>query len=251
MGRFDGSRVIITGAASGIGRATALLFAREGARLVLGDLNEEDGTSTEKAAREAGAEAVFLPVDVSKAADVQSVVATAVERYGGLDVMFNNAGLGGRRVSTVDFSEEEFDTMIGVNLKGVFLGLKYGIPAMLDSGGGAIVNTASVASVKGFANLAVYSASKGGVLQLTRSAALEWAEKGIRINAICPGPIETGMTRAAIERGKEKGQLIAPAPVGRYGQPEEVAELVAFLASDASSFCTGGAYMIDGGVWAG
>jgi NAD(P)-dependent dehydrogenase (short-subunit alcohol dehydrogenase family) len=249
MGKLKGKVAIVTGAASGIGRASALAFHQEGACVVAADLEEEAGSELEKQITSAGGDCVFVRTDVSKEADVQKLIETALARHGALHVLYNNAGVGGKRRRVEETALEDFEQMVGVNLRGVFLGLKYGIPAIRSSGGGSIINTASVAAFKGFAKLGVYCATKGGVLQLTKAAALECAAEGIRINAICPGPIVTGMTRPAIEA--TRGNLLDLAPMGRYGQPEEVARLAVYLASDESSFSTGAAFVVDGGAMAG
>lgn len=243
MGRLQGKVAIVTGAGSGIGKATAMLFASEGAEVVCADIAGAD-----KTAGEIGASAIAVSVDVSKAADIQAMVNAAKDRFGRLDVVFNNAGIEGEQAPTADCSEENFDRVIAVNLKGVFLGMKYAIPVMLETGGGAIINNASVAGLVGFPNIPAYGASKGGVVQLSKTAALEYATQGIRVNAICPGVIWTPMVErftGSTEEGRREFSMLEP--VERMGKPEEVAAMVLFLASDESSFVTGAALPVDGG----
>jgi NAD(P)-dependent dehydrogenase (short-subunit alcohol dehydrogenase family) len=248
MGKLDGKVAVVTGAASGIGRATALLFAAEGAKVVVADW-QEAGEEAATEARSNGGEATFLKVDVSKAEDVERMVAAAVDRYGRLDVLFNNAGVEGEQAPTAACSLENFDRVIAINLRGVFLGMKYGIPAMLVNGGGSIINNASVAGLVGFANVPAYCASKGGVVQITKAAALEYARQGIRVNVICPGVILTPMVERFTSLAEEaRAALESIEPVGRFGTAEEVAKLVLFLASDDSAFCTGAPFLVDGGM---
>lgn len=252
MGKLSGKVAVITGAASGIGRAAAQLFAAEGAKIVAADWDESQGERVAEGIRASGAEAVFARVDVSKPEDVQGMIRTAVERYGGLDALFNNAGIEGQQAPTADCTIENWDRIIGVNLKGVFLGMKYAIPEMLKRGGGSIVNNASVAGLVGFPGSPAYCASKGGVIQLTKAAALEYASQGIRVNVICPGVIATGMIERVVAGAEEMQKTLeAMEPVGRFGTPEEVARLALFLASDDSSFCTGAPFIVDGGLVAG
>jgi NAD(P)-dependent dehydrogenase (short-subunit alcohol dehydrogenase family) len=241
MGRLEGKVAIVTGAGSGIGRASAELFAREGAQVVCADLS---GLEDEVAAG-IGAAAVAVHVDVANAADVARMVDTAVETFGRLDVLFNNAGLGGRTHTPLhEIAEDEFDLQVAVHLKGVYLGMKFGIAAMLRNGGGSIINTASAAGLVGMKGLSVYSASKGGVVLLTKSAALDYAESGIRVNAICPGIVYTGLS---VARGQKPDAPRPEQPIGRYGLPRELAAAALFLASDESSFVTGTAIPVDGG----
>lgn len=247
-GKLQDRVAVITGAASGIGRATALLFAREGARVVVADWDESGGSRIAAEIVEAGGESVFVRTDVSRPDDVQSLINAAVEAYGRLDVLFNNAGVEGELVPTADCSLENWDRLIGINLKGVFLGMKYAIPHMIGNGGGSIINNASVAGVVGFANLPAYCASKGGVIQLTKTAALEYAKAGVRVNAICPGVIATPMVERVLGDSEEmKKSFEALEPVGRFGTAEEVARLALFLATEDSSFCTGAPFFVDGG----
>lgn len=246
MGRLDGKVAVITGAASGIGRATALLFAAEGAKVVAADWHEGAGVAEE--IRKNGGQCVFVKTDVSQPDDVQRMVNTAVDTYGRLDVIFNNAGVEGEQAPTADCTLENFDRVIAVNLKGVFLGMKYAIPAMLKNGGGSIVNNASVAGMVGFAGVPAYCASKGGVIQLSKTAALEYAKQNIRVNAICPGVISTPMVERFVgDNEQTRAAFEALEPVGHFGKPEEVAQLALFLASDESSFCTGAPFVVDGG----
>ncbi len=252
MGKLEGKSAIITGAASGIGRATALLFAREGARLALADVDPA-GQGVADEITQGGGTAIFVKTDVSKPEDVQALVRATVEAYGRLDIIFNNAGIEGEQRFTADCSVENWDRVLAVNLKGVFLGMKYAIPEMLKNGGGVIVNTASTAGLTGYPSLPAYSASKGGVIQLTKTAALEYARQGIRVNCICPGGIYTPLverfTRGIPQEQIQKMVEMAH-PVGRFGTPEEVAKLALYLASDDSSFCTGAPFIIDGGMTA-
>lgn len=249
MSRLAGKVAIVTGAASGVGRATALLFATEGARVVAADVDKTRGDTVVQEITGAGGDAVFVRVDVSSPEQVEALVRTAVETYGKLDVIFNNAGIEGQQGSTADCTVENFDRVISINLKGVFLGMKYAIPAMLRNGGGAIINTASVAGLVGFVNIPAYCASKGGVLQLTKTAALEYGKQGIRVNAICPGVIATPMIDRFTETAGEAGRqaMEAMEPIGRMGKPEEIAQMALFLASDESAFCTGAPFIVDGG----
>lgn len=244
MSRLEGKVAIITGAGSGIGRATALRFAAEGARVVVADVTgAEDETASA-----IGEAAIAVHADVSVAKDVEALVEAARARFGRLDVIFNNAGIEGAQAATAECSEENFDRVIAVNLKGVFLGMKYAIPLMLQSGGGSIINNASVAGLVGFRGIPAYAASKGGVIQLTKTTALEYATQRIRVNAICPGVIWTPMVeRFTAGSAEAEAAFRATEPVERFGTPEEVAALVLFLASDESAFVTGTALPVDGG----
>jgi len=249
MGKLEGKVAIVTGAASGIGRASALLFAEEGARVVVADWDAAKGEEVAREVKGKGGEAKFVKVDVSRAEDVQVMVNAAVESYGRLDVLFNNAGVEGEQAPTADCTLENFDRVIAINLRGVFLGMKYGIAAMLKTGGGSIINNASVAGLVGFTGIPAYSASKGGVIQLTKTAALEYAKEHVRVNAICPGVIWTPMVERFTSAGEEvRRALEAMEPVGRFGTAEEVARLALFLASEDSSFCTGAPFVVDGGL---
>jgi NAD(P)-dependent dehydrogenase (short-subunit alcohol dehydrogenase family) len=239
MARLTGKVAIVTGAGSGIGRAAAELFAREGAKVVCAD---RSGLEQEVAAV-IGSSAVGVTVDVTSSADVQRMVATALQQFGRLDVLFNNAGTGGgTRAPLAGVDEDTFDLQIAVHLKAVFLGMKYGIPAMLDSGGGSVINTASAAGLVGWKGLSAYSAAKGGVVTITKSAALDYAESGVRVNAICPGMTWTGLAATSSNRDVTPNQ-----PMARWGMPDELAAAALFLASDESSFITGAAIPVDGG----
>ena len=240
---------LVTGASSGIGRATALVFAREGAKVVVADLNLVGGEETVQLVKAAGGEAVFVQTDVSQAASVEALVNTAVETYGRLDCAHNNAGVEGVLSRTAEQTEEDWEPVIRINLKGVWLCMKYEIPRMLQQGGGAIVNTSSGAGLIGVKRMPAYVASKHGVIGLTKTAALEYAKSGIRVNAVCPGVIQTPMVeRVTGKRPDVLDKMIAAEPVGRSGQPEEIAEAVVWLCSDAASFVTGHAMAVDGGA---
>ena len=239
---------LITGAGSGIGRASAIAFAREGARVVVSDVNAEGGEETVSRISEIGGQAIFVPADVSRAGDVETLVQSTVQQFGRLDCAFNNAGISGGQVRIHEYSEEDWERVIDINLKGVWLCLKYEIIQMLEQGGGAIVNTASTMGLVGGAGSASYGASKHGVVGLTKNAAVDYAQAGIRVNAVCPGHIRTPMTEQGtlLVPGNEE-RIIARHPIGRLGAPEEIAETVVWLCSDAASFVTGHAMAVDGG----
>ena len=241
---------LVTGGGSGIGRATALKLAQEGASVMVADYVPEGGERTVKMIREAGGRATFAPTDVSVAKQVEAMLAKTLETYGRLDCAFNNAGIEGTFVhGTVECSEENFDRTIAINLKGVWLCMKYEISQMLKQGGGSIVNTASVAGLVGGPVAPAYHASKHGVVGLTRTAALEYAAKNIRVNCVCPGVIRTPMVERVIDKGDIREQIwIDAEPIGRMGKPEEIAEGVVWLLSDAASFVTGYPMVIDGGM---
>jgi NAD(P)-dependent dehydrogenase (short-subunit alcohol dehydrogenase family) len=251
--RFSGKVALVTGAASGIGRACAQLFAKEGASVVVSDVALEGGQQTVRLIEEDGGEAFFVETDVSKAAQVEALVGRAVEAYGRLDYAFNNAGIEGRMATnTADYPEEEWDRVIAINLKGVWLCMKNEIPQMLSQGAGSIVNNSSVEGLVGLEGTSAYAASKHGVVGLTKTAALEYAQSGIRVNAVCPGLIRTPMVERYTKGDAETEAQWAAIfePVGRMGSSEEVAEAVVWLCSEAASFVTGHAMAVDGGFLA-
>ena len=245
---FDGKVAFVTGAASGIGRATAVAFARAGARVALADLSEGGLRETARLVEESGGRSLTLNCDVTDEDDVVAALDSTLERFGRLDAAFNNAGVEQPVKPSVDISRKEWDRVIGVSLTGVFLCMKHEIAIMLRQGAGAIVNVSSGAGVKGFKGQTAYAAAKHGVIGLTRSAALDYAASGIRINAVCPGIVDTEMIqRFAKSATGGREALVADEPVGRLGTPEEIAAGVLWLCSDASSFATGHALVIDGG----
>lgn len=253
MSRFEGKTVIVTGAAGGIGRAAAVRFASEGAAIVAVDLEAGPLEETVAAVEAVGGQAHVVTADVTKSDQVKAYVAAAQETFGGVDVLFNNAGIEGVVTSLEDYPEDTFAAVMGVNVTGVWLGMKHVADAMRHRGGGAIVNTASIAGLGGTPGLIAYGASKHAVIGMTKTAALELAAAEIRVNAVCPSPIETRMMRS-IEAGASpedpeafKKTATESMPLGRYGEPEEVAALVAFLASEEAAYITGGIYPIDGG----
>jgi NAD(P)-dependent dehydrogenase (short-subunit alcohol dehydrogenase family) len=240
--------VIITGAASGIGRATALLFAQHGASVVISDIQEAEGKATAESIATAGGIASFFKTDVSRPEDMEALVAFAVKTYGTLDVAVNNAGIGGELNPIADMSIEGWQKVISINLNSLFYGMKYQIQAMLKGGGGSIVNISSILGAVGFAGSAGYSAAKHGVIGLTQTAALEYAAHNIRINAVGPGFIDTPLLKALDDEMKQ--QIISLHPIGRLGKSEEIAELIWWLSSDKASFVNGSYYPIDGGYLA-
>jgi NAD(P)-dependent dehydrogenase (short-subunit alcohol dehydrogenase family) len=251
-GSYTGRVAFVTGAASGIGRATALAFARAGAGVVVADVSEQGGQETVRMIEEAGGRAIAIRCDVTRAEDVKAALDRTIETFGRLDAAFNNAGIEQAPKATADITEEEWDRIVGIDLRGMFLCMKYEIPLMLNQGGGAIVNTSSGAGVKGFRDQAAYVAAKHGVVGLTRAAALDYAAQHIRINAVCPGIIDTPMMDrfgGGTPEGKEKELTSAAAaqPIGRAGKPEEVTETVLWLCSDTASFLVGAAIVVDGG----
>lgn len=247
--QLQGKVALITGAGSGIGRASALIFAREGAKVVVVDVNVAGSEETVQLVKAAGGTAMCVKADVGSAADVEAMVNTTVATYGRLDCAYNNAGIEGKQASVLDDTEENWERVLRINLIGVWLCMKYEIAQMRKQGNGAIVNTASDAGLLGVPRMGAYVASKHGVVGITKSAALECAKTGIRVNAVCPGVIQTPM----IERvtGLRPGmveRMIAGEPVGRAGKPEEIGEAAAWLCSDAASFVTGFAMSVDGGI---
>jgi NAD(P)-dependent dehydrogenase (short-subunit alcohol dehydrogenase family) len=247
-GELEGKIALVTGAGSGIGRESALAFAACGAQVMVSDVVVESGEETVAQIKAAGGEATFMRADVSQRADVEALIRQTVETYGRLDCAHNNAGIEGDMAPTADCTEANWDRTIAINLKGVWLCMKYEIPQMLEQGGGVIVNTSSVAGLVGFVELPAYVATKHGVAGLTRTAALEYAQQGIRVNAVCPGVIHTPMIDRIVGGDAEaEAQFTALEPVGRMGSPAEVAQAVVWLCSDAASFVTGIAMPVDGG----
>ncbi len=252
MGRLDGKVALITGAASGMGKVAATLFAREGASVVVADVTDEAGAATVQEIEATGAGAFYVHADVSKAADAEAMIAAAADRFGGLHVLYNNAGIfPADDGSVIDTPEATWDRVMAINLKGVFFGCRFGIPAMLESGGGSIINVASfVALVGAAAPQIAYTASKGGVLAMTREIAVEFARKGIRANALCPGPIETPLLQELLSDPVRRERRLVHIPIGRFGQAHEIANAALFLASDESSLVTGSTFVVDGGITA-
>jgi len=252
MRRMKGKVAIITGGASGIGLATALAFAREGAAVVIGDLELTAGQQAVAKIKEKGGEASFLQMDVVRSSEVQALVAKAVDEYGGLDFAFNNAGLVGSIAGIVDTPEDEWNRVVAINLTGVWLCMKYEIPAMLKRGGGVIVNNGSVTGLVGSPGVVSNVATKHGVTGLTKSAALQYATQGIRVNAVAPGLIRSKLNDEIIAKYPQaEAMMLGAVPQKRWGEPEEVAEAVVFLCSDRASFLTGHVMAIDGGFTAG
>jgi len=253
MGRLDGKVAVITGSASGIGRGTAMRFAGEGAAVVIADLNVEGGEAAVRDCRENGGRAVFQKADVSSEAEIKALVARAVKEFRRLDIIYNNAGIVGALGPLEQISVEDWDRSIAVLLRSVFLGIKHSVPELRKTGGGSIISTASVAGIRGFAGLHPYCAAKAGVVNLTRSAALEFAKDKIRVNCICPGGINTPIlhrnqpgVKEAMEDWMAKGQ-----PMQRAGHPEDIAGMALYLASDDAQWVTGQAMVVDGGLTVG
>ena len=248
MGRLDNKVAVITGAASGIGRATAIRFAAEGSAVVVADLNIDGGEATVRECREQAGRAVFQKTDVSGEADIKSMIARAVAEFGRLDITFNNAGFVGALGPLEEISAENWDRTHTVLLRGVFLGIKYSIPEMRNAGGGSIISTASIAGMRGGRGPTVYSAAKAGVINLTHCAAVELGKDRIRVNCICPGGIVTPITG---DLASEREQALAQSqPIRRAGQPDDIAAMALFLASDESEWVTGTAMLVDGGFMA-
>ncbi|MBW4521780.1 MAG: glucose 1-dehydrogenase [Scytolyngbya sp. HA4215-MV1] len=250
--RLGNKVALITGAGSGIGRESALLFAKEGAKVVVCDLNGQAGEETVTMIRSSGGEAAFVGGDVSKAADVQHMIEFAEATYDRLHILFNNAGIfHADDGSVVDTEEAIWDLTININLKGVFLGCKYGIPALLRAGGGSVINTASFVALLGAAtSQSAYTASKGGVLSLTREISVEFARQNIRVNALCPGPVETPLLAELLADPDRRQRRLVHIPLGRFGKAQEMANAALFLASDESSFVNGSTFVVDGGITA-
>ena len=248
MASMEGAVAMVTGASTGIGRAAALAFAGEGARVALADVDVERGRETAAEVEELGVDAIFVRADVSDGGSVADLVRGTVSRFGRLDFAFNNAGIEGSQAPTAECTIENWSRTIAVNLTGVFLCMREEIPRMLEHSGGAIVNNSSVAGLVGFAGIPAYTASKHGILGLTKTAALEYAAQGIRVNAVCPGVIDTEMiTRFTHGDVTAADQLLATEPVGRLGAPSEIADAVVWLCSERASFVTGHALAVDGG----
>ncbi len=245
-GCLSGKVAIVTGAGSGIGRASAILFAREGAKVVVSDADEKSGKETALMIKKAKGAAIFAKADISSDSDAKDLIAAAVRAFGKLNVLFNNAGIL-RHGNAAECTERDWDRVIDVNLKGAWLCSKHAIPEMIKTGGGSIINTSSIAGLVAFSGIAAYTASKGGIIQLTKSMALDFANKKIRANAICPGIIKTAMTKEMLKDKKASEAMLKATPLGRFGVPEDVASAALYLASDDSSFVTGTTLVVDGG----
>ena len=250
--RLEGKVALITGGASGMGKVASRLFASEGARVVLTDVADEPGEATAASIRADGGQASYVHADVSKERDAEAMVNAAVQTYGGLDILYNNAGVMPNDDGSVHTNTEAiWDLVLAINVKGVAFGCKYGIPAMIDSGGGSIINVASFVAWMGAATSQTsYTASKGAVLAMTREIAVEYARKGIRCNALCPGPIDTPLLADLLSDPARRERRLVHIPMGRLGRPDELAKAALFLASDDSSFMTGAALVVDGGITA-
>ena len=250
--RLEGKVALITGGASGMGKVASRLFATEGAKVVLTDVADEAGEATAVEIRTAGGEAVYVHADVSKEADAESMIRTAVDTFGGLHVLYNNAGvMPNDDRSVLTNTEAVWDLVLRINVKGVAFGCKYGIPAMIESGGGSVINVASFVAWMGAAtSQTAYTSSKGAVLAMTREIAVEYARKGIRCNALCPGPIDTPLLAELLSDPVRRQRRLVHIPMGRLGRAEELAKAALFLASDDSSFMTGASLIVDGGITA-
>ncbi|MBV9389559.1 MAG: SDR family oxidoreductase [Chroococcidiopsidaceae cyanobacterium CP_BM_ER_R8_30] len=251
MAPFTGKVALVTGGSSGIGRASAIAFAQKGASVVVASRRAEEGEETVKLVKEAGSDGFFVKTDVTQAADVETMVEQTIRRYGRLDYAFNNAGIEQTPSPLVEQTEETFDQIIDINVKGVWLSMKYQIPQMLKNGGGAIVNMSSIAGLVGMAGVPIYVASKHAVVGLTKSVALEYAKQGIRINAVSPGAIETDMfDRFVKDNPQVREQMMTMHPIGRTGKSEEIANAVVWFCSDEAAFVTGQILALDGGYTA-
>ena len=250
--RLSNKVALITGAGSGIGRESALLFASEGAKVVVVDLNEKAGAETVSQIKDVNGIASFVRADVSKASDVQAMIEFAEKTFGKLNVLFNNAGIfPDKDGSVIDTEEDVWDLVMNVNLKSVFLGCKYGIPALMRAGGGSIINTASFVALMGAATSQIaYTASKGGVLSMTREMAVEFARKNIRVNALCPGPVQTPLLAELLADPARRQRRLVHIPMGRFAQAKDVANAALFLASDESAYVNGATFTVDGGITA-
>jgi len=249
--KMEGKVALVTGAASGIGRATALLFAEKGAKVVIADIASEGGQETVKLIEKAGGKALFIKADISKMNEVKALIDKTIEVYGRLDYAVNNAGTEAQPTPTADYAEEDWDRVVDTNLKGTWLCMKYEIQQMLKQGTGAIVNVSSVVGLVGVANMPAYVASKHGVIGLTKTAALEYSGSGIRVNAVCPSVTLTPLMEMVIASMPEQAKnMIANHPIGRIAQPREIAETIVWLCSDSASFVTGHAMVVDGGFLA-
>ncbi len=250
MAQFDGKVALVTGGGSGIGRAAILLLARDGAKVLVSDIADESGNETVQAVKKAGGEAAFVRTDVSNPDDCRKMVEAALSQFGRLDIAVNNAGIGGESNTVADYSVEGWQKVISINLNAVFYCMKFQIPAMLKNGSGSIINMASILGTVGFPNSPAYVASKHGVVGLTKAAAVEYANQGVRVNAIGPGFIQTPMIQQ-LEADKQANEmLVSLHPIGRLGKAEEVAELIIWLASDKASYVSGSYYNVDGGYLA-
>jgi NAD(P)-dependent dehydrogenase (short-subunit alcohol dehydrogenase family) len=247
MNTFAGKVVLVTGGSSGIGRAAAIKFGERGARVMVAARREKEGKETVEMTKKAGGEAMFVQTDVRIASQVENMVQQTIKKYGRLDIAFNNAGVGGIMARLIRMTEETFDELVDTNFKGVWLSMKYEIPVMQGQGGGIIINNASIAGVSTAERLSVYSGSKHAVVAISKAAATEYGRDNIRVVAVCPGWIKTAMTEELRAR-KDADTLQGNIPLKRWGEPEEVAEMVIWLASDAASFVTGGAFVISGGM---
>ena len=249
--RLKNKVAIITGAGSGQGRAAAMIFSREGAKVVVSDWKPELGDETVTLVKRAGGEAIFVRTDVSESADVQNLIRTTVSTFGGIDIIYNNAGVGFSSPlsmsDVINTPEADWDRVIAINLRSMYLTAKYGIPEMIKSGGGSIINTASIAALIGSEAAHAYTAAKGGMVALSRALAVEFGPKNIRVNCICPGAIDTPMIAPVVDPLKKSGQPFMTSPIRRLGTPEDIANCALYLASDESGFVTGATIVVDGG----